>query len=182
MDARSKKLCVIVLPLAGLALLVDRVILSGGTDAVFEASAAVAGAVPTVSPVEVARADLVLIPELPFPRDLPVLPTAGLARDWFQPPEEALIAKADAEIKEGGRTPSGKNLRSPQERFETENKLTGIVAGDVRLAIVNGQRKRVGDSVGDCIVCRIQGRTAWFDCAGTTVRLTLFDDPKMQGN
>jgi hypothetical protein len=183
MNARNKKLCLIVLPLAGLALFVDRVILSGETDPVAEASAAVAGTAPIAALAKVAHVEAVLIPELPFPRDLPVLPTAGMARDWFQPPELALSEKADALARSGERAASEKDSRSDQERFEAENTLSGIVAvGDVRLAIVNGARKRVGDAVGDCIVIRIEGRVVWFDCAGTTVRLSLFDDSKRQGN
>lgn len=181
MNARNKKLCIILLPLAGFALFVDRVILGGGTDAVDEALAAVV--IPAAPPVELAPVESVLIPELPFPRDLPVLPAASLTRDWFHPPEDSLSAKADALLKAEGRTASGKKVLSEQERFAAENSLSGIVAtGDVRLAILNGRRKRVGDSVGNCIVRTIRGRTVWFDCAGTTVQLTLFDDPKGQSN
>jgi len=179
MNARSKKLCIILLPLAGLALFVDRVILSGGTDAVDKALAVVIPAAPSVGP---AAEESVLIPELPFPRDLPVLPSTGLTRDWFSPPEGSLRAKADARLEAEGRTASGKKMVSAQERFATENRLSGIVAtGDDRVAILNGRRTRVGDSVGDCIVRTIQGRTVWFDCAGATIQLTLFDDPKTQG-
>lgn len=183
MNANRKKLCLIVLPLAGLALIVDRVLL-GTTDNVAPAQGAPIPTAPstaTPTPEKDQHAGAALIPELPFPRDLPI--ATGPPRDWFEPPESALAEKTESLLKSGALSASEKDERTPQERFASEYTLEGIVLlGNVRIAIINGRRVRIGDEIGDCIVQRMEGRTVWFDCAGTTVRLTLFDRTKAPGN
>ena len=106
------------------------------------------------------------IPELRFPRDLPVYDPQAPLRDVFAPVSSASDAN--------GQSPGAKTAasgKSDPERafgraaFEAAHRVDALMVQDrLKIAVVDGRWMRIGEQVDECTLSRIEGDVATFQC------------------
>jgi hypothetical protein len=175
---RRKRACFTVMVLAGLALAVDRLIL---TDVPTGAQSALArptdaGSGETAFP-SVAEAPMLSIPELPFPTGLePTYDANRLIRDLFSLPDVVRERMVTASADKVGANSEGHG--SPEESsravFLLKHRLDGVVIqARLRIAIVDGVWMRIGQSLDGCALKVIAGNEVRFSCSDGDVSLTV---------
>lgn len=173
----NRGLLVGVLGLAGSALVVDRVLLSG--EGLTPDSAAAAGlAVAVEQPVPT-------IPDLPpepksrgsvlAERLRAVEPLLGPAPEHVPNAFGAFFRQPEPEPQPEPVREAAKPVReTASEKFVREHRLhTVMLAGDASLAIVNGTRVALGQQIGGFTLVELRQREALFERNGSRVALTL---------
>lgn len=175
---RRKHACFTAIVLAGLALAVDRLIL---TDVSTNPQSAVAGpkdvgSEETASP-PAAEAPMLSIPELPFPRGLePTYDESRPIRDLFALPEIVREGMVTA-----GADKVGPNLpgyvpteHASRATFVSQHRVDGvIIQARLKIAIVDGVWMRIGQSLDGCALKVIAGNEVRFSCSDGDVSLTV---------
>lgn len=122
-------------------------------------------------------AEAISVPELPFPRNLkPVEPTAAM-RDIFARPISAATATANEDDGDGmgGSPKTGEKRPMGRATFMTEHRLEAVMINEgLRVAIVNGQWKQIGDCLDGCTLLDITGESAVFHCPDGDALLSPF--------
>jgi hypothetical protein len=169
MTRRKKRLYLGVMILSGLALFVDRFILSESVmvpDPAIGSPAEPAGR--HAGAVSTATEDALSIPELPFPRGVEHFTFGSEIPDLFAPPTAASDENA---ARPGGSdndplaTDARQSKGAGRAAFLTDHELGGLLTHErLRIAIVDGRWLRLGDEVDGCTLTRISGKEAVFDC------------------
>ena len=166
MSLQKRRTYLALMAAGGVALVVDRLVL---TDGVTGPSVAVA-LTPDAStaPVETASAQGAIpssIPELPFPRSLGTLDVDAAIRDLFAPPE--LDADAGASGSQPGKNQPGGDGDgyTTGAMFVSRHRLSAVlIQQGLRIAVINTRWVRIGDTLEDCTLLSISGNEALFEC------------------
>ena len=172
--SRERNVLIAVLGVAGLGLLVDRVVIGSDVTAPAESSAGMLDDV-TFDP-----ASLSIVPDKAGDagpaeslanrlRQIAGEATSGdgaVIRDAFTPP--ASWVPADGEQR------AGSEAALAVEEFKRDHKLEAVlVTGDQRCAVINGQTVYVGQTVQGYRLVSVQERSAEFRAGGVTVSLGI---------
>jgi hypothetical protein len=175
MSVSKRKAYLMAIALGGVALVVDKCVLTESVTAPESAEAMpnprTINAKPPPTAAVPGSAD---IPELPFPRNLPVFDGQRTMRDLFLRSSVAVEdGSADAEAdNHGSRGPRNANLR--RDQFQQNHRLNGVLIQDrLRIAIVDGQWVHLGDSVSGCELIEVTGNEAHFRCVDGDGVLTV---------
>jgi len=168
MNVTKNKIYLMVLGLAGLALLVDRVFLSGD-DGTPQSASAGDLALPranSLAPAE-EHAEAAPIPELPFPRAVERFAGKATTRDVFAPP--ALPGRAEAEDAPENQAEHARHPASAdavgRAAFADRYRVTAIVHDEgLKIAVIDGRWLRLGATLDGCELIRIERRSAHFKC------------------
>lgn len=173
MDQKKKKLYLGVIALGGVALLVDRLILS--PDAASPASTSAATG-PTRTGGQAGGEDdkAVTIPELNFPRDLIPFDPKGTIRDVFAVPD----AFAPPDNREPGRgagsLADGKSKALTADEFENRYTVTAILTRQgLRIAVVEGRNMQIGSKLDGFTLADIEGGEVIFTRDNQKATLSL---------
>lgn len=172
--AKKKRIYLGVIGLCGIALLVDRLVVSEGASAPAEALADVRG--PNLQPSDAdAGKKTVSIPELPFPRMLKPMDPAEPIRDLFAPPDKSGDSGRVGNARGQSGTGSAGDA-SPTNRlaFLAGYHLKAVLDDPrLKIAIVDGLWVRIGQTVGGCRLTKVEGPRACFACSDGEAVLTL---------
>ncbi len=167
MTSSKKHLYAGLLLLGGLALFVDRFLLAEGVTPM--APSSVSAAPPLAVPP--LAAPLGPLPELPFPRNLPELPTPSL-RDPFVPPSHLAPPPTASEA-------PPESAQSDRKSLAARHALRGVIITDgLKIAIINGQWLRVGETIEGCTLLDVIENEARFWChdGGTILKVDVPND------
>lgn len=171
---KKKRIYLGVIGLCGIALLVDRLVITQGASAPAEAFADVHG--PNLKPSDVGTGKkTVSIPELPFPPTLKPMDPAETIRDLFAPPDNSGSSSRAGNAR-GRRGTGSKGDSSPTNRqaFLAGYHLKAVLDDPrLKIAIVDGLWVRVGQTVGGCRLTKVEGIRACFACSDGEAVLTL---------
>ena len=182
MTPRKKRIYLTLIALSALGLIVDRLAVPAPGVAASPAAPAppaeASAGLPTQRLPETAGAGPVsaVLAAAPFPEKL--RNAAPPARDLFEPTEQArrsLIGQGPS----GGAGAERTSLPADQarlvaERFMQAHELSAVVNdGEFIVAILDGMWVRIGAEFDGCILTRIEGRRAIFDCGGAAVELSV---------
>ena len=163
--AKKKRIYLGVIGLCGIALLVDRLVITQGATAPAEALAHVRK--PSLKPSD-ADADrkTVSIPELPFPRMLKPMDPAEPMRDLFAPPDNRLGSDRTGNARgRRGTGTRGNASSASRQAFLASHHLKAILDDPrLKIAIVDGLWVRIGQTVGGCRLTKVEGIRACFTC------------------
>ncbi len=171
MNSRKKMIYGGIVGAGLIALLVDRLLPSdigpGPAEAVASPGSHAAAAAPlTANPLPQVVAS-------PFP---PGLRTQTGVRDVFAispAVSERLDAQAETAI-DGSPAARRPGMRPRAAEFRDEHRLTAVLRdGQTQIAIVDGRWVREGEKIDGCPLRRVDGQTAWFECADAEAELTL---------
>ena len=173
MPRPKKKIYIAIMLLGGVALVVDRCVLTQSVTM----PAPVAASAPTTTPG--ARGPVTAAPgapgstetlatlELPFPRAIPAWNPQSPIRDIFAP-----LSDEDATDKRRRRSPRGADEgHGTCAGFVTQHRLEAVLVQEsLKIAILDGVWVRIDESVGGCILTEILGNKVRFRCRdGDTV-------------
>ncbi len=186
---RKNKLFLGVLVIGGAALIVDRVFV-GSPAATPEVSLAGETAPPAKpSPMNPAPhaagapaagdgTGLSLsVPELPFPRELPVLASGERLRDVFARPRSSLRDPdtADGSDDNPDEPANERDEDNPRDRakdFPQRHRLDGVFLDEgLKIAVVDGSWVAIGGNVDGCELTAIDGNQAKFRCGDREISL-----------
>ena len=163
--AKKKRIYLGVIGLCGIALLVDRLVVTQGVSAPAKALADVRGPILQPSGARAVK-KTVSIPELPFPRMLKPMDPAATFRDLFAPPDNSgRYGRAGNARGQRGTESRGDASATNRQAFLAGYHLKAVLDDPgLKIAIVDGLWVRVGQSVGGCRLTRVEGTTACFAC------------------
>ncbi len=162
MKPRRKKIYAALIALGLVAVVVDRLVGPGASDATDAARAADATPRAT-APTGLALSNSSPVEAAPFPRHVPAPPNTEPARDPFAPPQQRL-----PELREPGDAgpdaePAGPSAASVA--FGQSHRLSAVLAaGDGGIVILDDQLLRIGQSVQGCTLTRVENAEATFQC------------------
>ncbi len=179
MTRRRKKTYAAILTLGALAVLIDRVMLAGPSNAAAEGNvkhrslSALGVRTPDTRAPSLAATPF---PDVNVHRNAP----GGNPRDIFSPTLAARHALSTRRADPAGRSsPSarGENGAMTAERFATQHRLVAImVSGEMAVAVVDDLWLRVGDELDGCELIEITGTAATFRCAAGEAALSALDE------
>ncbi len=181
MTLKKKQLYAAIVALGACALLVDRFLILKETGALQSASASTQSSSPESARTAIASSeDETAIPELHFPKDIPKVALDDQLRDWFEPPASPSDPSNNLQINSlTSHKGNFKKLPPPQtpsERLVSEHHLNAIIdTPTVKVAVVDGEWIRIGETVGECTLSALAGRSAHFSCLDADVTMSLFD-------
>lgn len=163
--AKKKRIYLGVIGLCGIALLVDRLVITQGASAPAEAFADMRGPSPKPSDAGADR-KTVSIPELPFPRILNPMNPAEPIRDLFAPPDNSGGSDRSGNARGRRGVGTGSDASSANRRAFLAGHHLKAVLDDPRLkiAIVDGLWVRIGQTVDGCRLTKVEGIRASFTC------------------
>ncbi len=161
MTRKKKKTYAAILVVGMAALIVDRLMPGGGATTPETAEASVPAIARTTGEPSEAPADLAhLIPDIPFPRELPSATLDGPIRDAFSPPTAADQRAVDPSTAPG----NGQRPLTAAE-FAALHRLDAVMnEGDLQIAILDGRWLRLGDRVDGCRLDQMDGIRVIFRC------------------
>lgn len=179
---RNKKIMYgAVLGVAGLAVGVDQLFL-GDSTAPGQAQAGVGElAVAPSTPAESAFGGPGLsVTATPFPAKLPALDQFDPVRDLFSLTDEVrtlLLGSTGDDTgsqSSDGRSSTQRNEYRTVDGFTRRHRLEAVIVGGSRVgAVVDGAWIQVGQSIDDCPLLRVEGRTAVFQCTDGEARIAV---------
>lgn len=174
MSTAKRKAYAVTIVAGLLALVGERLFRSGATDTPAPASASERSsntAVPAaaVRPGHTPDVEPAGFPKVPAELELRF---AGSPRDPFaiEKPVRRLLGSMEGDA-DGG---AGNAAQHSAEAFVSGHKLSAVMrAGDVAIAVVDGELVRPGQTVDGWTLQQIQGSVAVFQCGDKTTRLTM---------
>jgi hypothetical protein len=179
MSHKKKKIYAGVVVLGLIALVVDRILAPGPSPV--SAASLVNDELPSKplsdGPAGSGQAAADIEPEA-FPRLSPLSDAQSLLRDAFAPhsdvleqllqtPQEQLLLPAEPVEPEA-------DPRTSAADFAGRHTLGAVMQGArTSFIIVDGKRLNVGDSLDDCVLMSVTGRTASFECFDGPAELTI---------
>lgn len=172
--AKKKRIYLGVIGLCGIALLVDRLVITQGASAPAEALADVRRPILKSSDAGTAK-KTVSIPELPFPRMLKPIDPAETIRDLFAPPDNSGGSGSAGNARGRPGTGSrGDALSTSRHAFLAGYHLEAVLDDQrLKIAIVDGLWVRIGQTVGGCRLTKVEGVRACFACPDGEAVLTM---------
>ncbi len=184
MNDKRKKTYAVVVAVGLLALLADRLFFaepvpaSAGT-AASEPRPGRTGRRAAADPDVPGSSPRAVVTTASFPRNLPQTLAEAPLRDAFSLTPAVVEALGGA----GANAEATASDADPQEaeppvmtaaRFAREHRLSVVLAGDgVSMAVVNDEWMRVGQSLDECTLVEISGRSATFECRDGLARLSV---------
>ena len=167
---QKKRVYLGLMVFCALALIVDRVVLH---DSVTGPAAVAAGQLPALP---ASPTPPLAIPELPFPPGIEPLDPASEIRDLFAPPPIHRPEETDAASDKDPPASAGRSLTGQVSRdlFTTTHVLNALLVNErLRIAIIDGQWRRIGESIDGCTLSDITGSEVRFECYDGTASLRL---------
>lgn len=177
MEVSKKKTYAVILILGGVALLVDRLILSksaaGPRMAVASEAAPLAN--PPATPDDTAEgAGPLAIPELPFPRDVARFSDESRLPDLFASPQERLRVSGATDSNDVVGEVMAASSSLSRSAFEKAHRLDGVfIQQRLRIAVIDGKWSRIGEKIDGCTLEEIASREVRFACNDGVAVLTL---------
>ncbi len=154
MKPRRKKLYAALVLLGLVAVVVDRLIGPGVTDA--PGAARADGVAPRAGTAKEAVPEALCVEAAPFPRHVPAPFRVEPTRDPFAPPSQHSSSFGEFDVDD----PS-----EASATFEQSHRLAAVLStGEGGLVIVDDQLLRVGQSIQECTLTRVEGAEATFVC------------------
>ena len=176
MNAKKKKIYGAIVLMGLAALLVDRLVFTEPAPAV---AAEDRQTQQPASPQDLETTDSApSVAAAPFPRGLPEFDPPETVRDLFLLTPAArrfmLGVGAGAPTGEAGGENAAYLGRPTIARFSAAHQLSAVMTGaGTRMAIVDGQRVKVGQPVDGCKLLEIIGQAALFECADGVAKLKV---------
>ena len=173
MQLPRNKIYFAVMLLGGVALVVDRCVLTHGVTSPKPVSASAPTTTPgapkplTAAPGASGSTETLATLELPFPRAIPAWNPQSPIRDIFAP-----FSDKDATDKRHTRSPRGAEAgQGTCAGFVTEHHLEAVLVQEsLKIAILEGAWVRIDESVDGCVLTEIVGNKVRFRCRdGDTV-------------
>ena len=184
MSQRRRNIYLLLILSAVMALAVDRLVLTNSVttpESIFATPVTSPEFKPS-TPFDTTN-EIKIAPILPFPSNLPVINAQQQIIDIFQP------VPLRGQVRQGlGVDDQGKGKRSGLTRldassFESQRQLSGVmVAGSVKVAIVDGKWIRVGEKIWGCQLESVSGNQAHFKCHNGPATLKVGKYPGIKGN
>ncbi len=159
-----------ILGVAALACGIDQLFLGEATGP-SQVQAAAGGLAGPPSNTTIQAAPRLFVTATPFPSQLPGLTESDPLRDLFSITDEVRTLLLGSTSDDAGAGASGdrasgrRNQYRTVEGFPPRHRLEAvIVAGSHVGAVVDGEWIQVGQSIDECALLRIEGRTAVFQC------------------
>ena len=173
MKPRRKKIYAALISLGLAAVVLDRILGPGASDAPAAAQAADAArkAPGATSP---ALPESAQVEAAPFPRNMPPLPDAEPARDPFAPPWQQLRDPDEPGAAGPGAQPGGPLGPPPATSvtFGQSHRLAAVLAdGDRGIVILDDQLLRIGQTIDECTLTAVENAEATFLCSDGPVIL-----------
>jgi len=171
MQGSKKKIYIAVMLLGGVALLVDRCVLTPGVTTPAPAAASTPRtAAPSAAAVAPSSAETLATLELPFPRTIPPWDPQAPIRDLFAP-----YSDDDGADKRRTRSAPGADAgRETCAGFAAQHRLQALLVQDsLKIAILDGAWVRIGESVDGCVLTEIVGNNVRFRCRDGDTVITL---------
>jgi hypothetical protein len=172
--ARSKKTYAVLIALALLALLVDR-LLPGSSELGPEPAQAAAHHARQAATAN-ALVPVSMVVAAPFPRELAPAPEAVAVRDIFAltPRLYAVLVGMDPPEEGAARGILRRPARPRIAEFKAAHRLSAVLSAPaLRIAMVDGRWIREGEQLDGCTLARIAGQTAYFSCADGTADISV---------
>ncbi len=172
MNRRKKTIYAAILILGGFALLSDRLLFGPPLNQAI----ATGRSLSDLGIESLAKPDVSLA-ATPFPKLSSVDDDDGtLLRDVFVPSpvaQEALFKTGlDSNTTDGSR--SDRAIAATPETFQQNHKLNAVMVGsDVVMAVVDNQWLKVGDTLDECALIRIDGSGVTFQCESFVATLSV---------
>ena len=174
MTTKRKKSYLIAIGVGCAALGIDRFMLPERATAPQEAEAAVLAhpIIPAVS----SGVTRVPIPAVPFPKNLPPFDPIRGIRDVFVTPSEALVGNDSLLSRQQGPNTAGPKRPSSAAEFVAQHTLSAVLDDPrLKIAVVEGQWIKVGDTLDDCRLTTVSGTAAHFQCPDGEAVLDISD-------
>lgn len=168
MSRRKKGAYLAVTMAAGLAMAVDRCILSNGsTEPQLAVARQASASTKATAQPSVLDAPTLSIPEMPFPRGIKAsFDPRSPIRDLFAPPEAIRNDDANGAGADKDNPDATRSERANRAIFMSQHRLDGVVIQQrLRIAIVDGVWMQVGQSLDGCTLTAISGSEVRFSCA-----------------
>ena len=165
--------------LCAVALIVDRVVLSDSVT-----GPAVVAAAGRASALPASPAPPLSIPELPFPQGIEPLDPTSEIRDLFAPPPSEPQDQTDAASDNEDSSTPGQNPTGqvPRDLFVTKHVLHAVMVNErLKIAIVDGRWRRIGETIDGCTLTDISGGEVRFECYDGSASLRLHPDELRPG-
>ncbi|MCH7701822.1 MAG: hypothetical protein IID37_09045 [Planctomycetes bacterium] len=181
--SQSKKITYgAIVGVAGLAFGVDQLLLGDAT-APGQAQAAASGVAIAPSTATDQATPRLSVMATPFPAKLPALDDSDPVRDLFSLTDEVrtlLLGSTgddpNADSPDGGSSARGHAYRTV-EGFTQRHRLEAVIVSSSRVgAVVAGAWIEVGQSIDECPLLRIEGRTAVFQCIDGEAKIAVGGD------
>lgn len=168
MNMGRRRLYIIIMLLCGGAWLVDRFLLSNAGSPATAMGANGSALVLGAAPQDATGLRNMGIPDLPFPHDVARFAADTPRTDFFAPPFARRPEGDNVDVTDnpGLREQHPTNLkRLGAHSFMKKHEVFGILLhGQMRVAIVDGAWRQVGDSLDGCMVREIMGDRVIFEC------------------
>ncbi len=169
MQPSKNKIYIAFMLLGGVALVVDRCVLTPS----MTMPATVAASATTAPPPTAASApsaETLATLELPFPRAIPAWDPQSPIRDLFAP-----FSDDDAADKRRARSPrSAEAGHGTCAGLASQRHLEAVLVQDsLKIAILDGAWVRIGESVNGCVLTEIVGNKVRFHCRDGDTLLTF---------
>ena len=166
MPRAKKKIYIAVMLLGGVALVVDRCVLTTSVTM----PATVAATAPPPPAASAPSAETLATLELPFPRAIPAWDPQSPIRDLFAPfSDENATDKRHTRSRRGADAGQGTCAA-----FVTQHRIEAVLVQEsLKIAIVDGAWVRIGESVDGCILTEIVGNKVRFRCRDGDIVLAL---------
>ena len=170
MPRAKKQIYIAFMLLGGVALVVDRCVLTPSVTMPASVAASVAATAPPPSAASASSADTLAILELPFPRAIPAWDPRSPIRDIFAP-----FSDDDTADKRRTRSPRGADAgHGTCAGLLSQHHLEAVLVQDsLKIAILDGAWVRIGESVNGCVLTEIVGHKVRFRCRDGDTLLTL---------
>lgn len=178
MSPKRKRFYVWLMVMGGVALFVDRVLLgSGGPSSPIVPSTVLTAVTQATSPA-VYASTTISMPELRFPRNLPICDPSQV-RDLFDPP--ATRRGKEAKVKARERDRQDENM--DRDTFSQQHQLKGVLLQEgLRIAVVGTHWLQVGEELDGCALKSISEDIVRFECYDGDVTLKLGAPPAPVGD
>ena len=176
MSPKKRKSYLVVMALGGVALIVDRVILTD-VDGSPNTAIASAGATNDLdalvnTPSVGAALTTAAIPELPFPKLPKTTGFSADTRDMFEPPRRVVSRTAEPDNQDSD-FPVG-SQGDDVETFRSRHRLSGLLLHQgLKIAVVNGRWMRINDALDGCELVSVLPDRAVFKCRDGQAELTI---------
>ena len=166
MSFQKKRTYLALMAAGGVALVVDRLVLTDGATGPSAAVALASDA--STAPVETASAQgatLSSIPELPFPRSLGTLDVNAAIRDLFAPPELDADAGANGSQPGNDRPGGDGDGHTTGAMFVSRHRLSAVLIQQrLRIVVIDETCVRIGETLEGCTLLSMSGNEALFEC------------------
>lgn len=183
MTKRRRTVYLGLMVVGGMALAVDRCVLSDGAITPEQAMALDADRVSVHPAIPATTSTMSVVPVVPFPAGIDSYDPRSPLRNIFLPRSlDKRVGDAEAAPDKHGRNSRGSRDKTnvSSEVFTSTHRLIGVMLYDgLRIAIVDGLWLRIGQHVDGCVLQNVAGNQAQFRCGDEEAVLRVADNPTL---